>query len=84
MNSSPIKKLFDYINFFSKNMCFADPAKLCSKSEGILSSVLYFKMVTFSSDLKSAMKKLRLSREGSRMKKNKTENAIHTSKAIYF
>ena len=39
MNSSPIKKLLDYINFFSKILCFVGSATLCSKSEGILSHI---------------------------------------------
>ena len=40
MNSNPIKLLFDYIKIFSKNLCFVGSATLCSKSEGILSSVV--------------------------------------------
>ena len=41
VNSSPIKKLFDHIKFFSKNLCFVGSATLCSKSEGILLLKLY-------------------------------------------
>ena len=39
MNSSPIKKLFDYIKFFSKNLCFLGSATPCSKSEGKLENI---------------------------------------------
>ena len=48
MKSSPITKLFDYINFFRKNLCFVGSATLCSKSEAMLPFIsIYAKIYLF-------------------------------------
>ena len=48
MNSSPIKKLFDNIKSFRKNLCFVSSSTMCSKIEGILTAD-YRRMKTYNS-----------------------------------
>ena len=48
MNSRPIKKLFDNLKSFSKNLCFVGSSTLCSKIEGILTAD-YRRLKTYNS-----------------------------------